>query len=91
MPIISVHCGGRGTNGAAQLLHRNGLWRHPYCLTYDQFTSQSATHPCGTTDARFLQIKSEENKEMSMKSWCNNIIGTARSMGIRIVPKPEDA
>lgn len=37
------------------------------------------------------RIKSEENDNLSMHAWCTQIIGSANSMGIRVVSKPEDA
>ena len=39
----------------------------------------------------FMQLKAEENRDMSMRACCTQIIGSANSMGIRVVSKPEDA
>lgn len=38
-----------------------------------------------------VQIKRNENKGISMEAWCRQILGCARSMGVRVVARPEDA
>lgn len=38
-----------------------------------------------------MQVKANENREISLQAWCRQILGCASSMGIRVVPRPEDA
>lgn len=47
--------------------------------------------PLVLSAAIFLQLKCEENRDLSMRAWCTQIIGSAHSMGIRVVAKPQDA
>eukprot|EP00892_Ulva_mutabilis_P009504 jgi/Ulvmu1/6926/UM032_0004.1 len=37
------------------------------------------------------RVKQQEDREVSMESWCRQVIGCARSMGVRVVTRPEDA
>lgn len=37
------------------------------------------------------KVKTKDNPDITMKSWCKQILGSARSMGISVVARPEDA
>lgn len=37
-----------------------------------------------------MQVKQQDNKDIDLKGWCTQLVGTARAMGLRVVPRPED-
>ena len=38
-----------------------------------------------------VQVKQQDEPQVPLQAWCKQLIGTAKAMGIRVVPRPEDA
>lgn len=36
------------------------------------------------------KVKQEDRPDISLQSWCKSIVGTCKSMGIRVVRTPEE-